>query len=226
MGLAERTSDQRESSPAARDWRHAHRGLQRLALMVTLALFGCASSLYATSRDVAAASTSDKALYDYVSQYPLHRGYMYCHVAIEYSSDYKNRFCPGSRIFIRIAQRALKQPALDTHDDPELRRILDFIAKSVSESQDPGPKQGLHASLPPRSLALLVELYKQNRPEEQFLYCYADIAYFTDPQSAYCRYTLAKLNLQLFEGQEQQIADHDTASLFLILHDVILKEKQ
>jgi hypothetical protein len=193
-------------------------------LFAALALIGCAS-VFCSAQDSMATPESDRLLYEYITKQPIHRGYMYCHVTIEYSSDYENRFCPGSRIFILMAQRALKQPTLDTHDDAELRRILGYLADALVAKRPSGPRL-----VPPiegpvaLSLARLSDLHESTTPDETFYYCYAEITYFDYPESPYCRYALAKLNVQLFEGQGPQI--HDDAALYAILNAIIVKERR
>jgi hypothetical protein len=73
-------------------------------------------------------------------------------------------------------------------------------------------------------LARLSDLHESTTPDETFYYCYAEITYFDYPESPYCRYALAKLNVQLFEGQGPQI--HDDAALYAILNAIIVKERR
>ncbi|MGO6943159.1 hypothetical protein [Rhizobium johnstonii] len=195
------------------------------AAVALLAPLVFASAAYAASSDTAATAAADKALYAYVSRHPLHRGYMYCLVAIEYSGDYQSRFCPGSRGAIILAQKALKQPLLDMHDDGELRRILLMIAKSAKESRDAQPEYGAEAPVAPSTLEHIYRRYEKDGVEQPFLYCYADILYFAESDNAYCRYTIAKLNVELFEGSERLLPDDDPPVLFSILKSIISKEK-
>ncbi|EJZ20255.1 hypothetical protein RCCGEPOP_16058 [Rhizobium sp. Pop5] len=189
------------------------------ALLASLAF---ASTSHAEALDTTA---SDKALYAHVSRYPLHRGYMYCLVAIEYSGDYQGRFCPGNRLLIGRAQKALNQPILDLHDDAELRRILLAISRFAKEGRDAQPEQGAQTPVASSSRDQITKYYKKEPAEQPFLYCYADILYFADVGSAYCRYTIAKFNLLLFEESEPLLPDHDPAVLFSMLKSILLREK-
>lgn len=196
-----------------------------VAFAAVLTCLASASTPHAEALDITTSAATDKALYDYESRYPLHRGYMYCLVAIEYSGDYQSRFCPGSRGAIILAQRALKQPILDMHDDGELRRILLMIAKSAKDSRAVQPEHGAKAPVPSGTLDHISRRYEKKNVEQPFLYCYADILYFAEPDSAYCRYTIAKLNLDLFEDGERILPDGDSPVLFSILKSIISKEK-
>ncbi|MGB8290112.1 hypothetical protein ELI13_37310 [Rhizobium ruizarguesonis] len=210
------------TSPAVERWRLIARSVAFVGVLTSLTF---ASASYAVSSDTTATAATDQALYAYLTQRPLHRGYMYCLVAIEYSGDYQGRFCPGSRLLIRWAQKALNQTVLDLKDDAELRRILLFIAKSAKDGRDAQPEQGAQIRVAPRSLDQISRLYQKEPAEQPFLYCYADILYFAESDSAYCRYTIAKLNLRLFEESEPLLADRDPVLLFSILKSIVAKEK-
>ncbi|PDT30768.1 hypothetical protein CO660_05325 [Rhizobium sp. L9] len=119
----------------------------------------------------------------------------------------------------------MKQPLLDLHDDGELRRILLMFAKFAQASRDAQPEHGVQAPVAPSTLEHISRQYEKTGVERPFLYCYADILYFADPDSAYCRYAIAKINLELFEEGEGVLPDRDVPVLFSILKSIILKEK-
>jgi len=195
------------------------------ASVTLLASLAFAWAPHAAPSNTAATEAADKALYAYITRYPLHRGYLYCLVSIEYTGDFQSRFCPGSRVAIVMAQKALNQPILDFHDDAELRRILLMIAKHANDGRASQPEQGTKTAVSPGSLDYLYQLYQKDKLETALLYCYSDILYFAESDSAYCRYSIAKFNLDLFEGSEQLLPERDAPVLFSVLKSIISKEK-
>ncbi|MBX4986745.1 hypothetical protein HJB75_14685 [Rhizobium lentis] len=195
------------------------------AAVTLLASLAFASAPRAAPSDTASTEAADKALYAYITRHPLHRGYLYCVVSIEYTGDFQSRFCPGSRVAIILAQKALNQPILDFRDDEELRRILLMIAQNAKDDRPSQPEQGTQSAVSPGSLDYLYRLHEKDRIEPAFLYCYSDILFFAKFETAYCRYSVAKFNLELFEGREQLLPEHDAPLLFSVLKSIISKEK-
>ncbi|MBB4112777.1 hypothetical protein FHT80_002096 [Rhizobium sp. BK226] len=194
------------------------------ASVTLLASLAFAWAPHAAPSNSAATEAADKALYAYITRYPLHRGYLYCLVSIEYTGDFQSRFCPGSRVAIVMAQKALNQPIVDFHDDKELRRILLMISKNAKDDRASQPEQGTK-TVGPGSLGYLYRLHEKDRIEPAFLYCYSDILFFAEFETACCRYSVAKFNLELFEGSEQLLPERDAPVLFSVLKSIISKEK-
>ncbi|MBX4999038.1 hypothetical protein [Rhizobium lentis] len=185
--------------------------------MTLLASLAFASAPRAAPSDTAATEAADKALYAYITRHPLHRGYLYCLVSIEYTGDFQSRFCPGSRVAIILAQKDLNQPILDFHDDEELRRILLMIAQNAKGDRASQPEQGTKYAVSPGSLDYLYRLHEKDKIEPAFLYCYSDVLFFAKFETAYCRYSG-------FEGREQLLPEHDAPLLFSVLKSIISKE--
>ncbi|AIC28083.1 hypothetical protein IE4771_CH02989 [Rhizobium etli bv. mimosae str. IE4771] len=213
--------------PLRANYAFRHSGTLRVAFasVTLLASLAFASGSHAASSETASTEATDKALYDYVTRRPLHRGYLYCLVSIEYTGDFQSRFCPGSRVAIVLAQKALKQPILDFHDDTELQRILQMIAKNAKEGRATQPEFGSKSAVGPGSIDYLYRLHEKDRLEPAFIYCYSDILFFGEFESAYCRYSVAKFNLELFEGGEQLLPERDASVVFSVLKSIISKEK-